>query len=376
MNNWALKTLPVNKFGKEVVGQASQLLTNRSIQDVCNSICKNLESESDLNLFHVIGLTGSGRTTFCKAVVKNLIQNHSLNEESDVIYIKIDKNDNFNCVWNCGIQLARAKNLGNIAVLLAAQSSTLEAKQNAMVDVFDSFKVVCFDNLSILETNQYQLYTLLMSIIQKVKTNIICVSESISPFRIYGTSVKVNGLNHAVIASDSNWQKTIQYLDTSYKSIDKTINLNPKAVQMLVNASQVLDPLHYQKLSSNHLSSVLNVLNLIWEHLSDDERVILIQLSELRRALPLKDSGMLSRVIQIGLVEYEPPETHGNLFGEVILSDCVQEFVFMKKDKDKIMKTDPKFDVLQYWIMLLSEELVGLIEEARSNSWPFVPEKW
>jgi Cdc6-like AAA superfamily ATPase len=374
MNNWALKTLPVNKFGKEVVGQASQLLTNRSIQDVCNSICKKLESKSDLKLFRVTGLTGSGRTTFCKAVVKNLIQSHSL-EESDVVYIKIDKNDNFNCVWNCGIQLARAKNLGNIAVILAAQSSTLEAKENAMVDVFDSFKVVCFDNLPISETN-HQLHTLLMSIIQKVKTNVMCVSKPISPLPKYGTPVEVNGLNHAVIASDSNWQKTIQYLETSYKSIDKTIHLNPKAVQMLVNVSQVFGPLHYQKLSSNHLSSVLNVFNLIWEHLSDDERVVLVQLSELRRALPLKDAGVLSRVIRLGLVEYEPPGAHGNLFGEVILSDCVRDFVFKKKDKDKIMKTDSKFDVLQYWIMLLSEELVGLIEEARSNSWPFVPEKW
>jgi hypothetical protein len=84
----------------------------------------------------------------------------------------------------------------------------------------------------------------------------------------------------------------------------------------------------------------------------------------------------MSRVIQIGLVEYEPPETHGSLFAEVILSDCIREFVLRKKDDNTIVETSFTFDVLQYWMTLLSDELVGLIEDAKSNSWPFIPEKW
>ena len=376
MNNWALKTVPVNKFGQEVITQASQLLTSISIQDVCDSICKNLDSKvglkSDLNMFHVSGLTGSGRTTFCKAVIKNLIQNRSL-VESEIIYFKIDKHDNLNCVWNCGVQLARVKNLGNLAVLLASQSSTLEAKENAMVSVFDSFKVVCFDNFSISETN-HQLYSLLMAIIHKLKTNIICVSKPITSLPKYGTLVEVDGLNSAAIGSDLNWQTTFQYLDTNYKSVGKAIRSNPKAVQMLVNASQILGTLHYR--APANPSPVLDVLNLIWEHIGDYERMALSQLSELRRALPLKDGDSLSRVIRIGLVEYEPPGAHGNLFGQAILSDCVREFVLTKRSDDKMVKTDSKFDVFQCWMVLLSEELVGLIEEARSHSWPFVPEKW
>ena len=367
MNNWALKTLPVGKFGEELIIEATQLLTSQSLEDVCDSICKNLESNSEVNLFNVSGLTGSGRTTFCKAVLKNLIQNHVL-KESDILYIKIDKNDNPNCVWNSAIQLARAKNLGSITTVLAAQSSTLEEKETAMVSVLNSFKVVCFDNLSISERNE-QLYALLMSIIHKLKTNVICVLNPNSRPLQYGTLVQVDGLNPEVITNGSTWPKNIQNLDV------KTSHLNPKAVQMLANASQVFGVVfNYKAVVSQN--PVIDVLNLIWEHLSDNERVALLELSELRRALPLKDAGMLSRPIQVGLVDFKPPGTHGSLFGEVILSDCVQEFVLRKKDEDTIVRTSLKFDILQYWLMLLSDELVGLIKDARSNSWPFIPEKW
>jgi Cdc6-like AAA superfamily ATPase len=375
MNNWALKTLPVRTFQEDVLTQASQLSTSKSVQDVCDSICKNLVSNCELvHLFNISGLTGSGRTTFCKAVLKNLIRNDVV-KESEVLFLKIDKNDTPNCVWNCAIQLARAKNLGGITAVLATQDSTQEEKENAIVSVFDSYKVVCFDNLSISEWNQ-QLYTLLVSIIHKVKTNVICVTKPNSLFQQYGTPVEVYGLNLAVITGDLNWQKSIQFMGTSYKSTSETVRLNPKAVQMLANARQVLGEVcSYEAVGDEN--PVVDVLNLIWDNLSEHEKVVLLQLSELRRALPLKDAaGMMSRVIQIGLVEYEPPETHGSLFAEVILSDCIREFVLRKKDDNTIVETSFTFDVLQYWMTLLSDELVGLIEDAKSNSWPFIPEKW
>ena len=374
MNNWTLKTVPVYKFGEILTTQASQLSTSKKVKDVCDSICKNIDSgskgETKLNLFHVSGQTGSGRTTFCKAVVMNLIRNYSL-KESEINYINIDKHDNPNCVWNYGVELARTKNLGSIAMLLASPNSTYMAKEKAMVGVFDSFKVVCFDNLSISETNQQQC-TLLMSIIDKLKTNVICVSKPFStrPPK-YGTLVTIDGLDPVVIGSDLNWQKTIQYLKTKCVSVDENVCLNPAAVQLLVKASKIFCMLQYKAVPNQ--SPVLVVLNLIWENLQDHEKVVLLQLSELRQALPLKDGGPLSLVIQIGLVEYETPGTRGNLFGQVTLSDCVREFVLTKRDGN-LAKSN--FDVLQCWMALLSEELQGLIKDAKSNSWPFVPEKW
>ena len=377
MDNWALKTVPVNDFGEILIIKASQLLTSKKVNDVCVSMCQNMDSNgiekgTKLNLFHVTGRTGSGRTTFCKAVVKNIIQNHSV-KESEIVFVNVDKDDNPNCVWNYGVQLAKTKNLGSIAVLLTSPNSTYKTKEKAMVNVLDSFKVVCFDNLSISETKQ-QLYTLLMSIVDKLRTNVICVSKPSAQPPKHGNLVTVDGLNPAVIGSDVNWQRTMQDVKTKYGSIAENICLNPTAVQLLDKAVTILGVLQCEAIRNQ--SPVLVILNSIWEHLADCEKEVLLQLSELHQPLPLKDEDALSTVIKIGLVEYETPGTRGNLFGQVFLSDCVREFVLTKREGNCLVNATSKFDVLQCWIALLSEELIGLINEAKSNSWPFVPEKW
>ena len=381
MNNWALQTIPVKQFNQEVVSQAHQLSTSKSVQEVCNSINNNLtdsknETKSGPNLFNVTGQIGSGRSTFCKAVIKTLIQNGLL-EESEVVYIKVDKEGNVDCVWNCGIQLAKDKNAGSNAVILASKITSFEAKQDAMVQIWENLKLICFDRFSMSKKNQ-KMYLMLVSIIQKLKNNVICVSKQDDdpPSAGYGTKVKVDGLNQAVVGSDLNWLKIIDYFNVNYQSVDETMQLNPRAIQMFVNASWTLGRLQQKIHFEPSKNPVLNVLNRIWEHLSDHERVVLYQLSELRRALPLQDANSLSRVVRIGLVEYEPPGVHGNLFGQVNLSDCVHDFVLARKGELKMVETNSTFDVLHCWMELLSEELVGLIEEARQNSWPFVPEKW
>ena len=373
MNNFVLKTIPVNQFGEEVTTLASQLSTSKSVQDVCDSISKRLNSnsclENHLNLFHVVGSVGSGRTTFCKAVLKKLIQNHSV-KESGIVYIKIKKNDNIDCVWKCGMQLARRKNMGIVTSVLASQSCSQQEKEEAMVRIFNSFKVVSFDSLSPSQTNN-QLYSLLMSILHKLTNNVIHIissKETLPPN--HGTIVQVHGLNRAAISGDLNWEKTVQYLDANYQSINKTTYLNPLAVQLLLNASQIFGICQQEE-----IESLTDVLNIIWPHLSDHERLVLFQLSELRQELPLENAEALSRIIQIGLIDYKP--LSGNLFGQVILSDSVQDFVLAKAETSQMRnKTDPNFDVFDCWMKLLCEELIGLIDEARNNVWPLVPEKW
>lgn len=376
MNNWALKTEPVSKFENEIITKGNQLITSRNIQEVCNSICRKHDlksrSKSELNLFCVRGPVGSGRTTFCKAVLKNLIQSGSC-DESETTYIKIDQHDNIDCVWNCGLKLARLKNLGNTAVLLTSQSSTLEIKENVIVNIFNSFKVVCFDNFPISEID-HRLYSLLVSIVYKLKTNVICIMKDSDALLENSTLVDVNGLNPDVIGSDLGWRTAVRYLDNNCKSLDISICLNPKAVGLLVSASCVLGILKFQVV--NDKDPVVGVLNLIWMKLNDNERMLLMQLSELRQELPLKDVSVLSGIMKLGLVEYKPSGTHGNLLGQVILCDSIREFVLTKKDKVKMVKIGTTFDVLQCWMTLLSDELIGLIEEAKNNSWPFVPEKW
>lgn len=369
MNNWALKELSVGKFGQEVISQASELSTNISNDEICSLI---QEDQSKHRLIYVVGNPGSGRTTYCLAIVKSLIESCYI-KESEAVFIKIDKHDNVNCVINCAIQLARSKkNFNDVIIRLASQRFSLEEKRHAIILVFSSFKLVCFDDL--FNATNPEMFDFLQSVIKELETTVLSVISKSQRIPESGSKVMVNGINVDKITYQKQWQDV---MFQSYFVKEKI--LNPKASKMLIKASKILNIKENEcMMGIRSKTSVADTLHVLWEYLSISEKLIMMQLKDLRRSLPLKDTSFLTRLNELGLVELSRSEIDGKYFEEVaMLSPSINEFVNTRNMEDtNMLKIDQKFDVFTCWMSLLSDELVSLLEDAKSNSWPFVPEKW
>ena len=367
MYTLAMKILPVAKIPRIISSQAHELDCNISIHDMSLALSNK---DSKKQVVCIAGHPGSGRSTYTQALVHEIISNGVV-KDSEVLYFEVGQYDSVNSVWNTAIDIGKASGDRDTVALLVSNVTTQEAKLKATASILNHFKIICFDCVS--AANE-ELLALLLTLVKKSKSNVIYISnlKASSYMNDADVLINVNGLcPHAVQCVTQENIKVAVYSESVERSC-KSLLYNPKAVQLYVN--------HCIEFGIHEITeeaSISHLLELIWDHLTEIEKDALCQLSDLRQSLPMKSEvSTLERIVRMGLVS-EKVISEESTYHLVSMSNAVRDFVQAKGPLASQLKAaDEKFSVLDCWTALLNEELMGLVNDARNNSWPFIPEKW
>lgn len=371
MHKLALKILPLAELPGTASAEGRQLDCSISVRDAC--IALSHQKKPVRQVICIAGHPGSGRSTYTQAVFQELVHSGSMSY-SEILFLVVGPYDSISSVWNSGIEIAKANNDRGVVALLASNTTARDVKLKAMVRLLNNFKTICFDDL---DAKNEELCSFLLTLVKKLNNNVICVSHlNHSPcIKIADVCITVNGLYPEAVKSLvlKNTKIDRKRLESIYKSFKH----NPTAIQLYLNSCLLFGKCEVTSTAEED-PPTCSVLEMIWEQLSDLERHALVQLSELRQPLPMKaEAGTLARVVQIGLVKSKNMSMSGRGTCRLIsMANCVKNFVQSKNSSISPLEMDKKFNVFNCWTTLLTDELLGLLEDAKNNSWPFIPEKW
>ena len=236
----------------------------------------------------------------------------------------------------------------------------------------------------------------------KIEAHVIVVSTRKEAPLIQSTvteqavlSVELKGIGmdsfkHSLSNKLSDWQLS----DNELWRICTMLNGNPTSLKILTNAVNELKLppesfdcalLSYSEpLSEEEASSVLMVLQFVFQHLTVWEKQVFGQLCQLREPLPLRTvSEEIGKLVRLGLVDKETisddTKTIKGIYS-VSVACCIQLSslqLINTSDNDSLSpEAQLHFSVFDLWYGLLSEKLHQLVKDAQGNAWPFVPEKW
>lgn len=362
------------------------------------SIIDRLDGK-DPACFVVYGEPGSGRTTLLSKVCDTLLE-RNLIRQSDICGLRVRAGCSVQSLWNFLSGISKDRQDKDTASLLLQSSAKLSKKHKAAQDFISSnFKLVCVDDVY---SDGGLVWSHLSQLLPKIKAHVIVVSARKEAPLIQSTvteqavlSVELKGIGmDSFKLSLSNKLSDWILSDNELWRICTMLNGNPTSLKILTNAVNEfkLPPesfdcalLSYSEpLCEEEASSVLMVLQFVFQHLTVWEKQVLGQLCQLREPLPLRTvSEEIGKLARLGLVDKETiSDDTKTIKGSysVSVACCIQLSslqLINTSDNDSLSpEAQLHFSVFDLWYGLLSEKLHQLIKDAQGNAWPFVPEKW
>ena len=303
-------------------------------------------------------------------------------------------------LWNFLSGISKDRQDKDTASLLLQSSAKLSRKYKAaQAFISSNFKLVCIDDVY---SDGGSVWSHLSQLLPQIKVHVIVVSTKKEAPLIQSTvteqtvlSVELKGIGmDSFKQSLSNKLSDWMLSDDELLRICTMLNGNPTSLKILTNAVYEfkLPPesfdcglLSYSEpLNTEESSSVLMVLQFVFQHLTVWEKQVLGQLCQLREPLPLRTvSEEIGKLVRLGLVDKEAisedTRTNKGIYS-ISVPCCIQLSLLQLIDTSDNSGLSPEaqldFSVFDLWYGLLSEKLHQLVNDAQGNAWPFVPEKW
>ena len=361
------------------------------------AIIDHLEGK-DPTCVAVYGEPGSGRTTLLSKVCDTLLERNL--KQSEICGLRVRAGCSAQSLWNFLSGISKDRQDKDTASLLLQSSTKLSKKYKAAEAFISSnFKLVCIDDVY---SDGGLVSSHLSQLLPKIKAHVIVVSTKKEAPLIQSTlteqtllSVELKGIGvDSFKQSLGNKLPGWKLSDDELLRICNMLNGNPTSLKILTNAvNEFKLPresfdcalLSYSgPLNEEESSSVLIVLQFVFQHLTVWEKQVLGQLCQLREPLPLRTvSEEIGKLVRLGLVDKEAisknTRTKKGIYS-ISVACCIQLSSLQLIDTSDNTGLSPEaqlhFSVFDLWYDLLSEKLHQLVNDAQGNAWPFVPEKW
>ena len=360
----------------------------------------DLFDEKDRACVVVYGEPGSGRTTLLSKVCDTLLERNL--KQSEICGLRVRVGCSAQSLWNFLSGISKDKQDKDTASLLLQSSAKLSKKYKAaQAFISYNFKLVCIDDVY---SDGGLVWSHLSQLLPKTKAqcHVIVVSTRKEAPLIQSTVTEQTVLSVELkgIGMDSFKQSLSSKLpdwmlsDGELFKICTMLNGNPTSLKILTNAVNEfkLPPESFdcallsctEPLNKEESSSVLMVLQFVFQHLRVWDKQVLGQLCQLREPLPLRTvSEEIGKLVRLGLVDKEAisedTRTNKGIYS-ISVPCCIQLSSLQLIDTSDNNGLSPEaqlpFSVFDLWYGLLSEKLQQLVNDAQGNAWPFVPEKW
>ena len=348
----------------------------------------------------VYGEAGSGRTTLLSKVCDTLLERNL--KQSEICGLRVRAGCSVQSLWNFLSGISKDRQDKDTASLLLQSSAKLSKKYlAAQAFISSNFKLVCIDDVY---SDGGSVWSHLSQLLPQIKAHVIVVSTKKEAPLIQSTvtehtvlSVELKGIGmDSFKQSLSNKLSDWMLSDDELLRICTMLNGNPTSLKILINAVSEfkLPPesfdcglLSYSEpLNKEESSSVLMVLQFVFQHLTVWEKQVLGQLCQLREPLPLRTvSEEIGKLVRLGLVDKEAisevTRTNKGIYS-ISVPCCIQlsslQLIDTSDNNGLMIRPEAHlhFSVFDLWYGLLSEKLHQLVNDAQGNAWPFVPEKW
>ena len=221
------------------------------------------------------------------------------------------------------------------------------------------------------------------------------IQSTVAEHTVLSRSVELKGIGmDSFKQSLSNKLPDWTLSDDELLRVCTMLNGNPTSLKILTNAVNEfkLPPESFdfallsEPLNEDESSSVLMVLQFVFQHLTVWEKQVLGQLCQLREPLPLRTvSEEIGKLVRLGLVDKEAisedTRTNQGIYS-MSVACCIQlsslQLIDTSDNNGLMIRPEAHlhFSVFDLWYGLLSEKLHQLVNDAQGNAWPFVPEKW
>jgi len=359
------------------------------------SIIDRLEGNDPICVV-VYGEPGSGRTTFLSKVCDTLLERNL--KQSEICGLRVRAGCSTQSLWNFLSGISKDRQDKATASLLLQSSVKLSKKYKAaQAFISSNFKLVCIDDVY---SDGGLVWSHLSQLLPKIKAHLVVVStrqealliqsplteQTVLPVELKG--VGMDSFKQSLSNKLPHWKLSHDELLRIYTML----NGNPTSLKILTNAVNEfkLPPesfdcafLSYSQ-PLNDKESFLMVLKFVFQNLTVWEKKVLGQLCQLREPLPLRSvSEEIGKLVRLGLVDEEAiSEDRRTNKGiqSVSVPCCIQlsslQLIDTSDHNGLTHEAQLHFSVFDLWYDLLSEKLHQLVNDARGNAWPFVPEKW